>query len=143
VSPIPRQGLLADRRDAGSEQRDEHVPEHPQRARAEHARRRFEVGIDLLDEWRHHQDDERRGRDQIGEDHAPDRPGELHFVKDRRERNAVGDRRHHERQQEQEHERALADEIAARERICGGHADQEREEHDGEHDFDRDPQHRA
>ena len=75
---------------------------------AEHARRRLEVGVDLLDERRHDQDHERRRRDQVGEDHAVDRAGEVHLVEHRRQRNAVGDRRHHQRQQEQQHQRALA-----------------------------------
>ena len=95
----------------GREQRHEHVPEHARGARAEHARRRLEVRVDLLDERRHHQDHERRRGNQVGEDHARHRAAEMHLVEHRRERNAVGDRRHHQRQQEQQHQRALAAEI--------------------------------
>ena len=87
--------------------------EHAHGIGAEHARRRLDVRIDLLDERRHHQDDERHRRHQVGEDHAGQRAGELHLVQHRRERDAVGDRRHQERQQEQQHQQPLAGETRA------------------------------
>ena len=50
-------------------------------------------------------------------------PAELRLVEHRRQRNAVGDRRHQQRQQEQQHHQLLAGEIAPRQRIGRRHAD--------------------
>ena len=115
------------------------MPEHSSGACSEDASRRFEIGIDLLDEWRHDQDHEGRRRNQVGEYHARYRSRELEFVQDRSERDAVGDRGHHQREQEEQHQRSLARKIPARKRVSRRDADEERQRDHREHDLDRHP----
>ncbi len=64
--------------------------------------------------------------------------GQPGLVQHRGERNAEGDRRHQQRQQEQQHDEPLAGEIAPRQRVGGGHAEQPGEQHHGADDLEGD-----
>ena len=66
--------------------------------------------VDLLDERGHRQDHERHGRHQVGQHHAGQVPGEAVLVEHGGQRDAVGDRRHQDRQQEQQVEQPPAGE---------------------------------
>ena len=119
------------------------MAEEPPGAGAEDAGRGLEPRVDLLDERDHDQDDERHGRDEVGQDHAPHRAGEPGPVEDGGERDAVGDGRDQERQQEQQHDRALAREVAPRHGVGRRDPDQARHRDHGQHDLEGDDQHVA
>ena len=111
------------------------------RRRAEHARRSLDARIDLLDIGDHHQNDEGRRRHEIGEHDARHRAGQTGLIERRRQRNAIGDRRHEQRQQEQQRHEPLAGELAPRQHIGRRHADQARDQHDQADDFERHAEH--
>ena len=80
-------------------------------------------------------------RHEIGEDDARHRAAEPGPVEHGRHRDAVGDRRHEQRQEEEQHHELLAREIAPRHRIGGRHAEKPRERDDREHHLEGDDEH--
>ncbi len=108
---------------------------------AEDARRLLDLGVDLLDEGDHHQDDEGDRRHEVRQHDARHLAGEAGLVEHRRQRDAEGDRRHQQRQQEEQHDELLAGEVPPRQRIGRRHADQARQRHHQEDDLKGDEQH--
>ncbi len=92
-----------------------------------HPRRALDRRVDLLDERRHGEDHERHRRHQVGQHHPGQVPGEAVLVEHGRQRDAVGDRRHQDRQQEQQVDHAPAGEGPAGQHVGRRHADQHRD----------------
>ena len=91
------------------------------------ARGPLEALADLLDERQQHEDRERQHRDEVGEDHARDRPADPVPVERRGEWNAVRHLGDQQRQEVEEQHRVLRREAAPGQHVGGGEAEEQRE----------------